>query len=886
MMDRERFRKLQEVFDRAAAVPPSEQAAYVESACSGDAALAAEVLRMLEEDRSSDSLLDSDVAQVADNLLSHSLLDRGGEPLPQCGNYRLIRKLGEGGMGVVYLAERTDLGTEVAIKFLRDAWYSASLRERFTREQQTLAQLSHPLIARLYDAGISTDGTPWFVMEYVDGVPVTAYCQQQSSNLESCLKIFRSMCEAVQYAHEHAVVHRDLKPSNILVTQEGCVRLLDFGVAKHLAALPAPEGQHVDLTRTEVRFLTPAYAAPEQLLGESVGVFTDVYALGVILYELLTGKAPFDLADRTPGEMERIITETDPERPSSAGARRPPPNPIVASRRAWEDLDVLCLTAIQKDSSRRYRSVEALIRDIDHYLHNEPLAARPDSLSYRIGKFTSRNWRPLAASALAFAAIMALIAFYTVRLTYARNSAVAAAARTDRVQRFTVSLFKGDDSSAAPAESMRVLTLVDRGVQEAHALSRDPDIQAQLFLTLGGIYQKLGKFERAEPLLTSALALQRPHEGADRLPWSQTLIALGLLRLEQGRFAEAEKLVRQGRSGIEELRPPNKEAGVRAAVALGKVLEGRGDYPAATALLEQAVQLQAETTLPAVEAADNIKELGDVHYYAGRYRQSEVLVNRALALHRQLLGESHPLVAEDLIDLGALNNELGHEQEAEASYRKALAINEQWYGKESPNAASNLFMLATAVKNQGRYGEAEVMLRRALLTQERVYGPNHPHVANVMNALCDVALQRDQLDEAQACYEKVVAIFKASYGEEHSFVAVGLANLASVYLNKKDYGKAEQIFREVLVRYRRTLSPDNISIGVAEVKLGRTLTLEKRCAQATEHSQNGYNILIKQANPSLGFLQAARKDLGICYEAVGDHEKAVRYRAERAQFAR
>ena len=881
MMDAEHFRKLQDLFHRAAGIPESQQAVYVRSICNGDVTLATEVLRMLEDDRSSGSLLDSHVAQIAYDLLTDLPQD---DSLPHCGHYRLIRKLGEGGMGVVYLAERIDLGTKVAIKFLRNAWYSASLRDRFSQEQRTLAQLTHPFVARLYDAGISGDGTPWFVMEYVDGVPVTAYCEEQKCNVEIRLRIFRSICEAVQHAHEHAVIHRDLKPSNILVTQQGSVRLLDFGIAKHLETSALSSDPRTNQTRTEARFLTPAYAAPEQLRGQSVGIFTDVYALGVILYELLSGKAPFDLADRTPGETERIITETDPEKPSSVAKRRSSPNPIVASRNAWEDLDVLCLTAMQKDSGRRYRSVEALIRDIDHYLLGEPLAARPDSFSYRIGKSTRRNWKPLLSSALAFAVVVSLIVFYTLRLTYARNAAVAAAARTERVQRFIVNLFQGGDGSAAPPESLRVLTLIDRGLQEAHALTRDPDIQAQLFLTLGGIYQKLGKFDRADYLLKSALSLRQSHEDADHLQSSQTLVALGLLRLDQGRFAEAEKLVRQGWKGIEQVRPLNEEASVRATVALGKVMEAEGNYRAATALLEQAVQLQTRTKLPPVEVADNIKELGDVHYYAGEYLQCESLVKRALAMHSQLLTESHPVVADDLIDLGAVQSDRGLYQEAEALYRKALAINEKWYGKDNPIVASNLYMLAKAVKSQDRYSEAEVLLRRALLTQERVYGADHPHVGNILNALCDVASWRKQLDQAQACYEKVISIYKASYGDENSFVAIGMANLASVYIEKKDYGKAEQLFRDVLLRYRKKLSPDHIDIGVAEIKLGRTLVLEKQYAQAREHALKGYNILIKQTSPSLSFLQAARKDLIISNDALGDHEKADRYRSERAKL--
>ncbi len=285
-------------------------------------------------------------------------------------------------MGVVYLAERTDLGSLVAIKVLRDAWLSPARRERFASEQRTLAQLNHPSIRRLYDADTLDDGTPWFVMEYVEGIPLTEYCREHRCSIDERLQLFRAVCEAVQYAHQRAVIHRDLKPSNILVKPDGTVRLLDFGIAKQLESLEAPLGK-TDQTMTGLRLMTPAYAAPEQIRGDGVGIHTDVYSLGVILYELLAGQLPFDLSKLTPGEAETVIVGREPEKPSAVAnetTKLPGANSgaTSASKTAWADLDVLCLTAMHKDTQRRYQSVEALTRDIDHYLRGEPLEARPD----------------------------------------------------------------------------------------------------------------------------------------------------------------------------------------------------------------------------------------------------------------------------------------------------------------------------------------------------------------------------------------------------------------------------------------------------------------------------------------------------------------------------
>ncbi|HEY7627465.1 MAG TPA: serine/threonine-protein kinase, partial [Ilumatobacteraceae bacterium] len=308
------------------------------------------MLALLDEDGRT-SLLDRDVSVIARDVV---LPPRATSFEPERFHpYRLRRPLGEGGMGVVYLAERTDLGSLVAIKILRDGWLSPARRERFADEQRILAHLNHPSIARLYDADTLPDGTPWFAMEYVEGVPLTEYCRNRQVSVAERLALFGQVCEAVQYAHRQMVVHRDLKPSNILVTRDGAVKLLDFGIAKPIST------EHDDLTRTGPRLMTLAYAAPEQIRGGITGVATDVYALGVILYELLAGRTPFDLADRTPAEVERLVTDTDPLKPSSAAlaaARK------TAGPSAWADLDTLCLTAMRKDPDRRYGSVEALHR--------------------------------------------------------------------------------------------------------------------------------------------------------------------------------------------------------------------------------------------------------------------------------------------------------------------------------------------------------------------------------------------------------------------------------------------------------------------------------------------------------------------------------------------
>ncbi|HEU5218803.1 MAG TPA: protein kinase, partial [Gemmatimonadales bacterium] len=620
-LDPARWDEIQRLFHAAADLPEAERRACVEAGAGGDAGLIADVMALIEADARDASLLSRGVAGAAHQVLEGTA--PSDVPVREFGPYRIVSVLGEGGMGVVYLAERTDLGSLVAIKILRDAWLSPARRERFANEQRTLAQLNHPAIARLYDANALADGTPWFVMEYVAGAPLTEHCRAVSAPLAERLRLFRDVCVAVQHAHAHAVIHRDLKPSNILVTPDGVAKLLDFGIAKQI---DLESGS--DQTQTGLRLMTPAYAAPEQVRGGRVGTPTDVYSLGVILYELLAGRLPFDLSERTPEEAVALITGQAPERPSTVVKRAPGrTGAVAAGKRAWADLDVLCLTAMHKEPERRYGTVEALIRDIDHFLAGEPLEARPDSVGYRMGKFVRRNWREVSAAAVVVVAALAMMLFYTVRLAQARNDAVAEAARTQRIQRFMMNLFQGGDQTAGPADSLRVVTIVDRGMQEARVLDADPEVQNELFQTLGTIYQALGNLPRADSLFKLSLDRRTERLGPDHPEVAATLLALGLLRVDQARFEEGERLILEGLDKSRRVLPPGHPLITRAMAALGKVLVERGSYDSAVAVLEDAVRLSSGNgTRPATpDLSTGLTELASAHFYAGHYDASDSL---------------------------------------------------------------------------------------------------------------------------------------------------------------------------------------------------------------------------------------------------------------------
>jgi serine/threonine-protein kinase len=888
-MDSTRWERIQSLFHEVADLPEAEQRAFLTTACGNDTGLMAEVLALVDEDARGTSLLDQDLAHVA-----HQVLDEAGPtslPFKEFGPYRIKEARGEGGMGVVYLAERIDLGSLVAIKILRDAWLSPARRERFTSEQRTLAQLNHPSIARLYDADTLADGTPWFVMEYVEGIPLTEYCDKNGCSIEQRLRLFRAVCEAVQYAHQHAVIHRDLKPSNILVKPDGTVRLLDFGIAKQLDSLEASAGQAGlkqngnDHTMTGLRLMTPAYAAPEQIRGERVGSHTDVYSLGVILYELLAGELPFDLSNRTPGEAEAMIVGQEPEKPSAVvqqtkEARGTDRNIPSASKRAGADLDVLCLTAMHKDVQRRYRSVEALIRDIDHYLNGEPLEARPDTLRYRLGKFVRRNRRAVSAAALVVTLVLGLVIFFTVRLAIARNAALAEAARTERIQRFMMNLFQGGDESVGPGDSMRVVTLLDRGVQEAQSLNGDPEVQAELYQTLGTIYEQLGKFDQADTLLQSALERRKSLFGRDSAEVAENLVALGQLRSDQARYGEAEPRIRQG-LGIGKRRlPPSHPSVGKAMYALGEVLVNEGKYDQGIQILDQAVSIQSAPGGATADLAASLTELANAHFYSGQLDISNSLNQRVVVMDRKLYGERHPNVAEDLINLGAIQSEWGHYVETERYYRQALDIIQGFFGKDHPETADVMTLLGRALNAQGRFNEAADVLRDALGVLERSYGKVHPRVASAVGELGKVALQQGKLDEAEADFRRQADIYRSVYKGKHFYIGSALANLGGVYMERKQFVRAERSFRDALQIYAETIPADHQNVGIARIRLGRSLIPQHRYADAEVESLAGYSILTKQTNPPANWLQKARQDLVEEYDALHQSERAARFRAE------
>lgn len=856
-MDKTRWDRIQAIFYETVTYPEALQRDFLEYSCGDDPELLADLSAMLRADRVGSSLLDRGLPEAAFEIVGSHLESFS---LRELGPYRLIRVLGEGGMGVVWLAEREDTGHRVAIKFLPHANLSPARRERFAREIRTLARLKHSFIARLYDAGALDDGTPWFAMEYVEGVRLTEYCDAKNCSLDERIRLFRKLCEAVQYAHGLEVIHRDLKPSNILVEADGTPKLLDFGIARQLQTTEEID----ERTRPCLRFVSPVYAAPEWVHEGEIGLFTDVYSLGVILYELLTGRLP------------AAASGAQPERPSVSAAGK---NSSLG-KTGRSDLDMLCLTAMHRDASRRYRSAEALLRDVDRYLTGRPLEAQPDSKRYRLRKFVSRNHRTVAAVTMTALLAAAMTVFFAIRLTKERNAALAEAARTRRIQRFMLDMFGGSDREAAPPRDLLVVTLLDRGVRETEVLNSDPETQAILYETVGRAYRSLDKHPQAEQLLQLSLEKTKTLFGPNDPRVADVLVLLGLTLDDQAKFDDAEKLERDAVAITSRL-SPRDPAALRARAGLGRVLSDRGSYDAAIPVLEPLLRISSAGEEETYALIDGLTPLAQAEGNTGHIDEALKIYQRALDLVRQKYGDSHPRVAYEKAQIASMLANQGKYPEAEALYRQAVNTYSAWYGPDNPETASFESILALLLVHNRKYAEADPLLRHVIATQEQSMGDLHPYAAVALDTLGTLERLRGDLAHAEQHEERAAAIDEKLFGAGNHQTATVKAHLAQVFIQERKYDRAEPLLRQSVQAFTARPLPGNLAVGAAEGLLGRVLLREGRYTEAEGYLAAAYGILAKQPGTSyLPRLQEVREDLGMVYEKLRDPGKAAQFRQE------
>jgi serine/threonine protein kinase/tetratricopeptide (TPR) repeat protein len=805
--------------------PSAERRSFLHRACGDDQALRHRVEALLHHEGRGDLLARAPLPEALltePEILDEDAADGDDATLPRLGRYRLLRKLGDGGMGTVYLARRedapdddssdTDEPPEVAVKILKPGLDTGELIARFHAERRILAQLRHPYLVQLLDAGTTggDDGSadpdggsgfagsrPYFVMEYVDGEPIDVYCRRRGLSVEARLELFRKVCAAVHFAHRNLVLHCDLKPANLLVTADGTPKLLDFGVAKLLHRDPDVART---LTRLGLRPVTPRYASPEQVEGEPVSTASDVYSLGVVLYELLTGRRPYRFDTWDPRHVARVIRERTPTRPSLA-VRGDDETPPLGDRERWSrrlrgDLDVLVLRALAKDPRERFDSVDQMAEEIGRHLRGLPIRSRPDSWLYRGGKFVRRHAAAVVAAGLVLALLLSLLGLLAVERQQARRQAVAARqaqAEAEEVAQFLVDLFETSHAAGDGGGRPTALELLEAGAgQLARERSRTPSSRARLLDALGRAHLKLGSYDRAEPLLEEALELRREAFGDRHPEVARSLRTLARLAERRGKLEEAERLYRRTLEMRQELLGPEHPEVAESLADLGRLALGPPRREEALALLTRSVGILERSVRdrsagpptdrsadPRLRLAYSADGLGFALQISGRPAAAEHRFLQALALRQEVLGPEHPRVAESLLSLGWLYRRMGRSTEAAVVYRRAAAIQRRTLGPDHPRFAQSLHSLGVILAEAfHRYDEAERLLRRALAIDRAALGPDHLDVATHQDTLANVLVNEGRFAESVDLYRRSTAIRKKVLGADHFTVGLSYTNVA------------------------------------------------------------------------------------------------------------
>lgn len=884
-MDTNRWQRLEEVFHAALDRPVAEREAFVRGSCGDDAELFREVMHLLAADESPHSLLDL-----------HAVDALGGDPstLPEgtrLGAYRVVRRIGSGGMGIVYLAERADGQFEqrVALKVIKRGMDSNTILARFHAERRILARLQHPNIARLLDGGVTDDGLPYFTMEYVDGVTITRYCDDKHLSIEARLDLFQEVCTAVQYAHGRLVVHRDLKPSNILVTADGQVKLLDFGIARVMGE--DDEG----ITRSGQRVMTPAYASPEQVRGEPVTTASDVYSLGVVLYELLCGRHPHRDTVSTPAELERAISTASAEKPSKFAARLdaraagPTPTsadeiarvrglpPARLRRRLEGDLDTICLVALRKEPDRRYASASRFLDDIRGHLAGRPVSARPDTVRYRFGKFVNRNRVAVAATAAMWVLVAALTAVYTTRLARERDHARLEAQKAAEVSRFLASLFEGADPYQSRGESVTAREMLDRGRERVRTeLAGQPDVVADMLRVIGLSYQNLGLFDEALAAFEESVALNEQLYGGGDPRVALALATEAAVYNDRGDYEKAEALGQRSVAIARGVEHGNDEALASGLNVLGAAVNMQGRFDEAEAFYRESIEASKRLEGPrSVKASTTMNNLALLLHEQSRYDDAEVLFKEALATQEAVYGARHPETATTRYNYAQLFADTGRLEQAKTMWEEVLATDRALYPGGHPNIAFTLSAYARLLSRLGEFEQAEKLEREALDIRRHYHGDTHPDVAYSMGSLARVLLEQARYDEAERLFRDALAMHMETNGPQHPILGSVRNDIGKLLYERGDYVAAEKMHREALA-FLRSIDggEDRNALAVSMMRLANDLSALGQMEEADSLARNGLALTRRLHNDrgqwaAAGFVDVAaiRFEMGAVAEA-------------------
>ncbi len=871
-MTSSRWRRLEGVLQRALQHDTAERRRYLEQDCPSE--LRADVEAILRaEERAGDFLERPIVSSLSE--LSGSKLPLRELPWDHLGPYRLLRVLGHGGMGSVYLAVRDDghLHQIVAIKVVRPNAGGDEALRRFRNERQILARLEHPNIARIHDGGATDDGSLYLVLEYVAGQRIDLFCTRRQLSLRQRLDLVLCVCSAVSTAQRNLIIHRDLKPANVLVTEEGVPKLLDFGIAKILEPGAFPHA--VEVTASGLHPMTLQYASPEQLLGEPITTATDVYALGLLLYELLTGSRPYELGELSPAEVERVVCELDPPRPSTT-ADRSSAGP-VRPHQLRGDLDNILLKALAKDPRQRYGSSRQLAEDIERYLEGRPVVARTVTWwGYRAGKLIRRHVWGATVVALFLLTVLGFVLHASIQaaqLELERDQARQDRDHAEQVSSFLVDLFSEADPSRSRGQDLTAREVLDRGVARIGPhLDDQPEKRAGLLETMATVYDELGLWQQSIELLEEALALRRRGSSPQQL--ATTLGQLAELRREVGDIGRADVILREAFAIRQQLGAEDLAIGL---VQQSHLRHAQGRYDEAEDLLRRALTIQTQHLGRAhLDTAGTLNDLALVVDNQGDPAGAVVLYREALAVQRRAVGMDHPQVALTLHNLGCALFVTGDLEAARERLGEALVLRRRLLPSGHPRTTETLANLSVVLTDLGNPEAALPLAREALANRRQLFEAPHVQIGHSLYVLAYVLEKSEHLDEAEATYREALAAQRGSLPASHPAISRSLAAIGGLKLLVGQPASAEPLLRETLEIRRRVLASDHPLVLRAAIELGECLVLLQQPSEGENLLREAYEGFRGQDETRA---RKAAEALVNLYESTGEVDQADKFRA-------
>ncbi|MGB5658918.1 MAG: tetratricopeptide repeat protein [Thermoanaerobaculia bacterium] len=830
----------------------------------------------------------------ADEDRTATMRGSGGEARV-IGHYRLLQKLGEGGMGEVWEAEQTEpVQRRVAVKLIKRGMDSSQVIARFESERQALALMGHPAIAKVFDAGTTERGRPYFVMELAHGIPITQYCDRHRMTVRQRLELFIQVCEGIQHAHQKAIIHRDVKPSNILIAEQDGVpgpKIIDFGVAKATAQRLTERTLFTELGQL---IGTPEYMSPEQaeLTSEDVDIRTDVYSLGMVLYELLVGALPFDSRElRQAGlvELRQRIREEEPSKPSTQVTRTGDASALAARNRRTSvpslvkslrgDLDWIVMKALEKDRGRRYESAHALAQDIERCLHSQAIAARPPSFSYRAARFTRRHKLGVAAATFVLLALLTGSLLATIGLVQARRAehrALAEAETSEEVLQFLLSLFEVSDPSQSRGDAVTARELLDKGALEVQEkLGERPEIQARLMDTIGQVYWKLEFYQEARPLFEAALRIREQHFGPDTLETAASMVHLSNLEFRQGNFDAAKKLTTGALEIRQQLLPATHPDIAESLHHLGVSASLERDFEKARDLYSQSLEIYELTLGPeSLPVTKLLFNLAILEYEQSNYRSSRDYNERALDLIIRTEGEDHPMVPGLLNNLANTLMYLGDYRAAESALRESIALAERIYGADYlPNATSKT-ALGTLMMMTGYYDEARDLHEQALAARKEAFGPDHFQVGYSLNHLGILYNHLGDFTRAQAHLNQAIALLETGLGPEHPEVGYALTNLGTALTGLERFEESRAVLERGLALHETAFSSDDPELAYAWIGYAGLLAATGEYTEAARFHEKAYEVRRQRLPDDHVLVAECMNEMGAVFSNLGDYERA------------